>query len=125
MAMRLLLDTHIVVWIALNDHRLSAAQREAVGDSENALLVNPLVAYELTHLQKTGRIPLQEPINRLQELIGFELVDLPHDLWQAVSRLGDIHRDPVDRMMIAHAMTEGLTLVTADANIRRYPVRFI
>ena len=123
--MRLLLDTHIVVWIALNDLRLSAAQREAVGDSENAILVNPLVAYELTQLQRTGRIPLQEPINRLQELIGFELVDLPHDLWQAVSRLGDIHRDPVDRMLIAHAMTEGLTLVTADANIRRYPVRFI
>ncbi len=123
--MRLLLDTHIVVWIALNDRRLSEAQRNVLGDSDNAMLVNPLVAYELTHLQQTGRIPLQEPIDRLRELIGFELVDLPHQVWRATGGLPDIHRDPVDRMLIAHAKVAEMTLVTADKNIRRYPVDFI
>ena len=125
MATRLLLDTHIVIWIVLGDRRLSAAQREALSDGENAILVNPLVAYELTHLQRTARIPLQEPVGRLQELVGFELVDLPHRIWQEVSRLPDIHRDPIDRMLIAHALAEGMTLVTADANIRRYPVPYV
>ena len=123
--MRLLLDTHIIVWIVLNDKRLSAQQREALGDGDNEILVNPVVAYEITHLQQTGRLPLREPINRLQELIGFDMIDLPQRIWQAVEHLPDIHRDPVDRMLIAHALTEGMALITADANIRRYPVQSI
>ena len=120
--MQLLLDTHIIVWIVLNDSRLSDAQRRALEDPENAILVSPVTAYELTQLQKTRRIPLSEPIDRLGDLIGFALVDLPQDIWRVVTDLPDIHRDPVDRMLIAHALSEGMTLVTADANIRRYPV---
>lgn len=123
--MRLLLDTHIIVWIVLNDSRLSGAQRRALEDPENAMLVSPVTAYELTQLQKTNRIPLSEPIDRLGELIGFALVDLPQDMWRMVTALPDIHRDPVDRMLIAHALSAGMTLVTANANIRRYPVSCI
>ncbi|MFZ5726968.1 MAG: type II toxin-antitoxin system VapC family toxin [Pseudomonadota bacterium] len=123
--MQLLLDTHIIVWIVLNDSRLSDAQRRALEDPENAILVSPVTAYELTQLQKTHRIPLSEPIDRLGELIGFALVNLPQDIWRVVTDLPDIHRDPVDRMLIAHALSEGMTLVTADANIRRYPVSCI
>jgi PIN domain nuclease of toxin-antitoxin system len=65
--MRLLLDTHILIWLVLNDRRLSAKQRDAIADPDNALLISPVVAYELAHLQITGRIPLQEPVDRLQE----------------------------------------------------------
>jgi PIN domain nuclease of toxin-antitoxin system len=119
------LDTHILVWIVLNDRRLSAAQRVALEDPENAMLVSPVVAYELTHLQKSGRIPLREPIDRLQELTGFELVDLPSRIWQAVADLPDIHRDPLDRLLVAHAICEGWSLLSADTNIRRYPARVI
>ena len=50
---------------------------------------------------------------------------MPQRIWQAVGRLPDIHRDPIDRMLIAHALAEGCTLATADANIRKYPVPFI
>ena len=123
--MRLLLDTHIVVWIVLNDKRLSTPQRDAFENGDNEVLVSPVIAYELTHLQQTGRLPLNEPIDRLQELIGFELIDLPQQIWQTVSRLPDIHRDPIDRMLIAHALNDNMTLITADANIRRYPVPFV
>lgn len=123
--MQLLLDTHIIVWIVLDDSRLSDAQRRALQDPENAILVSPVTAYELTQLQKTRRIPLSEPIDRLGDLIGFALVDLPQDIWRVVTDLPDIHRDPVDRMLIAHALSGGMTLVTADANIRRYPVSCI
>ena len=123
--MRLLIDTHILVWIALNDSRLSKAQRDALGDSDNAIVFGPATAYELTQLQKLGMIPLQEPISKLQELIGFETVDLPFGIWTEAAELPDIHRDPIDRMLIAHARLERMTLVTADAKIRRYPVDFI
>lgn len=123
--MRLLLDTHIIVWIVLNDRRLSNAQRDAFENGGNEVCVSPVVAYELAHLQQTGRLPLREPVDRLRDLIGFELIDMPHRIWQAVGSLPDIHRDPVDRILIAHALTEGCTLMTADANIRRYPVPVI
>jgi PIN domain nuclease of toxin-antitoxin system len=123
--MRLLIDTHILVWIVLNDQRLTAAQRDALGDPDNAILVSTVTAYELTHLQQLNRVPLREPIDRLQQLVGFELAGLPSGAWRSVVNLPDIHRDPIDRMLIAHALCEGLTLATADANIRRYPVPVI
>lgn len=120
--MRLLIDTHILVWIVLNDRRLSQQQRSALGDSGNTIVVSPVTAYELTHLQQQRRIPLTETVAQLQDLVGFETADLPFGIWQKLVGLPDIHRDPVDRMLIAHALTEAMTLVTADTNIRRYPV---
>jgi PIN domain nuclease of toxin-antitoxin system len=121
--MQLLLDTHIIVWIVLDDKRLSKKQRAMLKDSDNELLVSPVIAYELTDLQKRGRIPLTEPISVLQELIGFELAELPASTWEHVASLPNIHRDPVDRMLIAHALAEGMTLVTSDSKIRQYPVQ--
>lgn len=120
--MRLLIDTHILIWIVLGDRRLSSAQNAALRDPENAIVINPVVAYELTHLQQTGRIPLTETIEALQDLVGFERTDLPFDIWQRVKALPDIHRDPIDRMLVAHALCEGMILVSADKAIRRYPV---
>ena len=123
--MRLLIDTHILVWIVLNDKRLSEAQRDALANSDNAIVFGAATAYELTHLQKLGRIPLKEPIAELQGLIGFENADLPFEIWTEAAALPDIHRDPIDRMLIAHARLEGMTIVTADTKIRRYPVDII
>lgn len=120
--MRLLLDTHILVWIVLNDARLNDAQRRILEEPENQLFLSPVVTYEITHLQRANRIPLRESIDRLQQLVGFSLIDIPQDIWRVVSDLPDIHRDPLDRLLIAHALTEEMTLITADANIRRYPV---
>ena len=123
--MQLLIDTHILIWLVLNDRRLSAAQRDALGNPDNALIVNPLVAYELTHLQRTRRIAFEEPIDRSQQLTGFALVDLPQSVWRFVGRLPDVHRDPIDRLLVAHALCEEMAVVTADRNIRRYPVECI
>lgn len=123
--MRLLIDTHILVWIVLDDPRLTAAQRNALSDPENDLVLSAINAYELAHLQTLGRIPIDETIGRLRELVGFELADLPAGVWSYVKDLPDIHRDPLDRLLIAHALASGMTIVTADAAIRRYPVAFI
>lgn len=120
--MRLLIDTHILVWIVLNDRRLSNAQRQALGDPTNAIVVSPVVAYELTQLQVTGRIPMSEPIDRLQKLVGFECADLPFECWLMLKSLPDLHRDPIDRLLVAHALCAGMTLVSADNKVRGYPV---
>lgn len=120
--MKLLIDTHIIIWFVLDDKRLSNGQREALLDPNSQLLLSPVVAYEFTQLQATGRSPVDEPIDRLRGLLGMTAVDLPSDCWRMVVDLPDIHRDPVDRMLIAHALIGGFTLVTADRNIRSYAV---
>ena len=120
--MRLLIDTHILVWIVLNDRRLTAAQRNALSDPENDIVLSAVNAYELAHLQQLRRIPIEESIEVLQELVGFELADLPSDVWRHAEELPDIHRDPLDRLLVAHALSDGMTVVTADESIRRYPV---
>jgi|JI6StandDraft_1071083.scaffolds.fasta_scaffold135996_2 PIN domain nuclease of toxin-antitoxin system len=120
--MRLLIDTHILVWIVLNDRRLTAAQRNALSDPENDIMLSAVNAYELVHLQQLRRIPIEESIEVLQELVGFELADLPSDVWRHAEELPDIHRDPLDRLLVAHALSDGMTVVTADESIRRYPV---
>jgi PIN domain nuclease of toxin-antitoxin system len=121
----LLLDTHILVWTVARDRRLTTAQRAAIEDPEHALLVSAVVAYELTHLQAAGRIPIPEPLSAMQDLIGFEIVDLPGQCWQEVASLPTIHGDPIDRMLVAHARIAGATIVTADRAIKRYPVPVI
>ena len=120
--MQLLIDTHIIIWFVLDDKRLSFAQREALLEPANRLLLSPVVAYELTQLQITQRSPVDEPIDRLQALLGMTAIDLPSDCWRMIAGLPDIHRDPVDRLLIAHALVGGFTLVTADQNIRSYAV---
>ena len=121
--MRLLLDTQILVWVPLNDRRLSSPAREAIRSPLNSLHVSAAAAFEFADLQTRRRFPIHEPIDFLAELMGFSVIDFPADAWQVAAKLPDLHRDPVDRMMIAHAIAGDFTLITADKLVRRYPVR--
>lgn len=121
----LLLDTHIIVWMATGDPRLNRVDRSVLEDASRRLCVSSVVAFELSDLQQRGRVAMTERLDYLQTNMGFDFVDFPASAWQIAATLPDIHRDPIDRMLIAHAMAEGMTLVTADANIRRYPVDFV
>lgn len=123
--MRLLLDTQILIWIPLDDRRLSNAAVEALQSPDNSLHVSAVTAFEFADLQRRRRFPINDPIDFLTERIGFALVDFPEQAWRLVESLPDIHRDPVDRMLVAHAILGGFTLVTADTTICRYPVRTI
>lgn len=118
----ILLDTHTIVWMATGDPRLSRIDRTALLDPRRDLLVSAVVAFELADLQQRGRIAMAETLDFLREHMNFELADLPAGCWRIANSLPPIHRDPVDRMLIAHALAEGWALATADANIRRYPV---
>lgn len=121
----ILLDTHAIVWMATGDPRLARLDRAALLDPERRLLVSAVIAFELADLQHRGRIAMSEPLSVLQEHMDFEIVDLPAECWRVVAELPPIHRDPVDRMLIAHALVEGMTLASADAMIRRYPVPWL
>ena len=121
--MALLLDTHILVWIANGDKRLSTAAFDAIMDPDNSLLLSAVNAWEYADLEQRGRFDGAGPLEPLLEILGVTTLDLPATVWTAAAALPDIHRDPIDRMMIAHAQALDVHLVSADNNVRKYPVK--
>jgi PIN domain nuclease of toxin-antitoxin system len=122
---RLLLDTHVLIWVPTGDPRVSATAREAMQRADAELFVSAVTAFELADLQMRGRVAMTEPISAIAAALGLTLVDLPADLWTIASRLPLVHGDPIDRMLIAHAIAGDYAVVTADSCIRRYPVQVI
>ena len=121
--MDLLFDTHVLVWTISGDDRLSATVRDAIGSENNRVFVSAVVAFEFVDLEARGRFPAAVRFSSVCDRLAITILDYPGDAWRLLSMLPDFHRDPVDRMLIAHALHDDLTLVTADAAIRRYPVR--
>jgi PIN domain nuclease of toxin-antitoxin system len=117
----LLLDTHVLAWIGADDRRLSAPARGAIVDGGSALCASAVTAWEYADLVGRGRLPRNAPLAPLMAQLDLRVLPLPQDLWQRAAQLPDIHRDPIDRMLIAHTMALDATLITADATVRSYP----
>lgn len=122
MAIRLLLDTQILIWFQAQDRRLKQSVVKAILDADTALFVSAVVAWEYSDLRLRKRVSAPETISSMQHDLGFELLDLPAGIWADLENLPVLHRDPMDRMLVSHARLAKLTLVTADATLRRYPV---
>jgi PIN domain nuclease of toxin-antitoxin system len=118
----LLLDTQILVWMVGDRRRLPANFVTALEDPGTALLVSAVTAWEYADLLHRGRLPVQDTVPEIQSRFRVEIADLPSECWRLASQLPHIHGDPIDRMAVAHAILGGYLLVTADANMRRYPV---
>lgn len=121
--MVLLLDTQVLVWIGLADARLSPAVHDALRDPEAEFAISSVTAYEFEDLRIRNRLGPVDTIGVLVSGLGATLLDFPGEAYRNVPKLPKLHRDPVDRMLIAHAIHADLTLVTADATMREYPVR--
>ena len=119
--MRLLLDTHVLLWW-LTDAKLSPRAREALADPENKLFVSAATTWELVIKAGLGRLTLPEALTEVlaeQDLLPLP-VTIAHSL--AVRDLPPLHRDPFDRLLVAQAGYEGLTLVTRDEQVMAYDV---
>lgn len=121
--LHLLLDTQILVWIGADDARLSAKVRECVLDPDTTLFVSAVTAWEFVDLEDRSRLPPGVSFPAIVARLDATLLDYPADAWKLVRTLPKPHLDPVDRMVIAHAMLADLTLATADAQMRAYPVK--
>lgn len=120
--MALLIDTHALIWIGEGNPKLSTRVADAISESSAEIFVSAVTAYEYADLHHRGRLPGAAALTILQDRMLFEILDFPADLWSLAATLPPIHRDPIDRMLVAHAIALGMTLVTADRAIRRYPV---
>jgi PIN domain nuclease of toxin-antitoxin system len=121
---RLLLDTHIMLWWALGDARLSVAAREAIDDDGTSCAVSVASLWEVVIKSALGR-GLPEGVTAagyraMIEEAALSLVNVTADHAMAVSRLSAAHGDPFDRLMVAQAAAEGMTFLTADRQLAAY-----
>lgn len=121
--MRMLLDTHVLLWAVTDPDRLSASVRTALVASRNTLYLSVVSAWEIEIKRATGK--LRTPAAFDDELARLRLEELPVRLahTRALRELPDHHKDPFDRLLVAQARCESLVLVTADPLVQRYPVR--
>lgn len=127
--MKALLDTHAFLWWILDDKRLSSRARDIITDGNNELFFSAASGWEIAIKSKLGRIKLPgEPATFIiSQLAENSIQSLPvrmnHALY--VAALPDFHRDPFDRLLVAQAKLEKLSILTADPQMAGYGVQII
>lgn len=119
--MKLLLDTHIWIWMALDPSRLSQKVEKAVSDTGNELFLSPISVWELVMLTQKGRVSLEQDViswtGRTMEAWQLQEAPLTTEVALETSRINLAHSDPSDRLIVASAKVFAMTLVTADEKL--------
>lgn len=118
--MRILLDTHVFLWYTKSDRKLTAKSRSMIQNAVE-VYVSSASIWEATIKAKLGKLDVK--IDDLVKAIsssGFLELSITADHAAATDRLSDIHRDPFDRILLAQAITEPLTFLTADELLKHY-----
>jgi PIN domain nuclease of toxin-antitoxin system len=121
---RLLLDTHLLLWTVGQDQRLSARARRLIGDPENQPVFSTASLWEIAIKHALRRADFRyDPRVMRRALLENRYEELPvtgeHAV--AVASLSPLHKDPFDRMLVAQSIVEGITLLTSDPRIAQYP----
>lgn len=121
--MRLLLDTHVLLWALGAPGRIAKSTRQKIESPRNSVLVSSVSIWELETKRALGKLRAPEKLeDQLRDARIDELVlRIAHA--RRLATLPEIHRDPFDRMLVAQALVEDLVLVTADEVVASYPVR--
>ncbi len=110
----------MLVWAA--DKRLGDEARETIEETADAVFVSAATVWEIEIKRALDKLKTVEDTVRLVDRSGFKRLDINFAHAREAGRLPLLHGDPFDRMLVAQARLEGLTLATADANIKRYDV---
>lgn len=121
---RLLFDTHLLIWSATDDAKLSYVAQALIDDPQNTLIFSAVSIWEVAIKAARRRADFGlDPLVLRRGLIDNGYIELPvtgvHAA--AVALLPDVHKDPFDRLLVAQAGVEGVTLLTADAQLDGYP----
>ncbi|WP_205574626.1 type II toxin-antitoxin system VapC family toxin [Indioceanicola profundi] len=118
--MDLLLDTHVLIWWDANSPQLGKAAREAIENPDSRVFVSALSPWEIAIKLRTGKLEIRHGLTELVERNGFLHLPILSRHGEAAGLLDWQHKDPFDRMLVAQAQIERLTLVHADTHIRGY-----
>lgn len=122
--MKLLLDTHLLLWAAGEPQRLSKRARTLIGNPDNELLFSAASLWEVAIKRGLGREDFKVDARLLRRGLldnGYSELPIVSDHVVATESLPLIHKDPFDRILVAQATVEGVTLLTIDSLVSQYP----
>jgi PIN domain nuclease of toxin-antitoxin system len=123
--LRLLLDTHTLLWTLVAPDRLSKNAAQAIAAEESEVFVSIVSPWEMAIAKARGRMDPPDNLEAQLETRRFVLLPVSLRHTHVVGTLPHHHRDPFDRMLVAQAQVEGLTIVTVDRLLRHYPVSLL
>jgi len=121
--MNILLDTHILLWWLDDESRLKPTMRDAIKNQNNQVLVSSVSFWEIMLKKELGKLTCTDQLEDYIVKSGFAWLPLLPKHVQTVISLPRHHKDPFDRMLVAQAVTEDITLMTVDVKMVKYPVR--
>jgi PIN domain nuclease of toxin-antitoxin system len=125
---RVLIDTHYVLWAAINSTRMEPWAKELIADLNNEVLVSAASVYEISLKVRTGKLPEavefeSDLITNIKSRMGYTLLPLEPESMMRAARFEDSHADPFDRMIAAQAIQNNLPLLSTDPKLDVFGVR--
>lgn len=118
--MRLLLDTNVLIWFLAGAPRIGAEARRQIELDAETVVVSAVSVFEIATKAAIGKLPAPPDLAGLISRSGFDALSVTMAHAERVRDLPLHHRDPFDRLLVAQAQTEGLTLMTSDRELARY-----
>jgi PIN domain nuclease of toxin-antitoxin system len=126
---RILVDTHTLLWDLLDDHRSSRLARQMLKSNEHELVFSLVSIWEIAVKMKIGKLnSLGSSVAYIRDemnVYGMELLPIRYEHILQLEALPAHHSDPFDRLLIAQAITESLPILTNDGKVREYPVKVL
>jgi len=126
--MEYILDTHVLLWLIFDSDKLSEPARQVLSNSFARKYVCASSLWEVSIKNRIGKIPLPEGMQGIFSALrtrGFGIIGLDYLHIEAYNALPLIHRDPFDGIIVATALVENMTIITADENIQKYDVSWV
>ncbi|QUS62546.1 type II toxin-antitoxin system VapC family toxin (plasmid) [Synechocystis sp. PCC 7339] len=120
--MKLLLDTHILLWWLGNDRRLTPNERAVITNPEYFVFVSAASIWEMSIKKSLGKLSTPDNLLAVLKANNFRVLDITAEHSLAIANLPEYHKDPFDRMLIVQAQTEELTLISQDSKFSQYDV---
>lgn len=126
--MRFFIDTHYVLWAAINAARMESWAKNLIADLDNEILVSAASVYEISLKVRYGKLPEavdfeSDLILNIEDRLGYTLVPLEPEAMMRAARFETAHADPFDRMIAAHAIQYNLPLLSTDTKLDAFGVR--
>jgi len=126
--LRILIDTHYVLWAALNSSRMEPWARKLIAGLDNEILVSAASVYEISLKVRIGKLPEavefeSDLIVNIESRLGYALLPLEPEAMMRAARFEDSHADPFDRMIAAHAIQNSLPVLSRDERLDVFGVR--
>jgi PIN domain nuclease of toxin-antitoxin system len=125
---RFFVDTHYVLWAAINSARMDSWARNLIADLNNEILVSAASIYEISLKVRLGKLPEaadfeSDLIVNIEDRLGYSLVPLEPEAMMRAARFESAHADPFDRMIAAHAIQYNLPLLSTDMRLDAFGVQ--